>query len=287
MVLRLGEGLEMKRCVGLNHKSCSHFYSGLTIVITSHGYEASHIWIMDEIGVQATGRNSTLKVVAKKGSKNVNIPAGDNREWLTIVVCISAQGTYIPPYYIFKGKYLLQNYVELCGPGATMNVQENGWITNEIFCEWLEHFKSNVLEGVSKQNKHLLILDRHCSHVSATTLDTCIIMGIDIMSIPSHTSHKIQPLDVSCFKPFKQYLQEDKVSMALKNPNWANGIMLRTTLAGMVANALKKALQSSTIIARFKATYTSSNLFSYLLLLQLNHIEFMSTNIFFYYILNT
>jgi hypothetical protein len=126
----------------------------------------------------------------------VNILACDNREWLTIIVCISAQGTYIPSYYIYKGKYLLQNYVELCGPGAAMNVQESGWITNEIFCYCLEHFKSNVPGGVNKQNKHLLILDGHCSHVSGTALDTCIRMGIDIMSIPSHTSHKMQPLDV-------------------------------------------------------------------------------------------
>ena len=112
VVLRLGEGLEMKRCMGLNHKSCFNFYSGLTTVITSHGYETSHIWNMDETGVQATRKNSTLKVVAKKGSKNVNILVGNNKEWLTIVVCISAHGTYIPPYYIFKSKYLLQDYVE-------------------------------------------------------------------------------------------------------------------------------------------------------------------------------
>ena len=254
VVLRLGEGLEMKRCIGLNHKSCSNFYSGLTTVITSHGYEASHIWNMDETGVQAAGKNSTLKVVAKKGSKNVNMLAGNNKKWLTIIVCISVHGTYIPPYYIFKGKYLLQDYMELCGPGAAMNVQENGWITNEIFCDWLVHFQSNVPGGVSQQNKHLLILDRHCSHVSATTLDTCIKMEIDIMSIPSHTSQKMQPLDVSCFKPFKQYLQEDKAAMGLKNPNWANGVMLRSTLAGMVASALNKALKPSTIIAGFKAT---------------------------------
>ena len=69
VVLRLGEGLEMKRCVGLNHKSCSHFYSGLTIVITSHGYKVSHIWNMDETRVQAIGNNSTLKIVAKRSSK--------------------------------------------------------------------------------------------------------------------------------------------------------------------------------------------------------------------------
>jgi len=36
-------------------------------VITSQGYEASHIWNVDETRVQAVGRNNTLKVVAKKG----------------------------------------------------------------------------------------------------------------------------------------------------------------------------------------------------------------------------
>jgi hypothetical protein len=202
VVLRLGDSLEMKRCVGLNRISCSWFYTGLSTIVLSHGFEASHIWNMDETGVHATGRNGTLKVIAKKGSKNVNVQGGDSREWLTIAVCVNAIGASIPPYFIFKGKYLMKDYVELCGPGAVMNVQENGWITTNIFCDWLEHFKENVPGGVSKQNKHLLIYDGHSSHVSGRALDTCIRMGIDIMSIPSHTSHKMQPLDVSCFKPF-------------------------------------------------------------------------------------
>lgn len=43
VVLRIGEGLEMKRCMGLNQVSYSRFYDMLTTVITSHGYEASHV----------------------------------------------------------------------------------------------------------------------------------------------------------------------------------------------------------------------------------------------------
>lgn len=254
VVLRMGEGLEAKRCIGLNKVSCLDFYNNLTSVITSNGYEASHIWNVDETGVQAIGRNTTLKVVAKKGSKNVNVRAADSREWLTVLVCISVIGTFIPHFFILKGKYLLQNYVQDCGPGTTMNVQENGWVTNEIFCDWLDHFRRNVPGGVSTNNKHLLILDSHCSHISATALDTCIKMGLDIITIPSHSSHHMQPLDVSCFKPFKQNLQEDKAAMTLQNPNWGNGIMLKSTLAKMAANALDKALKPSNIISGFKAT---------------------------------
>jgi hypothetical protein len=244
----------MKRCIGLNKVSCSRFYDNLTTVITSQGYEASHIWNVDETRVQAVGRNNTLKVVAKKGSRDVNVRACDSREWLTILVCISAIGTFVPHYFIFKGTYLLQDYIQHCGPSAAVNVQENGWVTNEIFCDWLNHFRLNVPGGVSNDNKHLLVLDGHCSHVSAKALDTCIKMGLDIITIPSHSSHHMQPLDVSCFKPFKQYLQEDKAAMTLENPNWGNGVMLKSTLAKMAANALSKALKPSNIISGFKTT---------------------------------
>jgi len=42
--------------------------------------------------------------------------------------------------------------------------------------------------------------------------------------------------------------------MTLENPNWDNGIILKSTLAKMVANALGKALQSSNITLGFKTT---------------------------------
>jgi hypothetical protein len=238
VVLRCGEGLEMKRSMGLNHKTCSRFYEFLGTIFTAHEYQASHVWNSDETGVQSTGRNSTLKVVAKRGSKHVNVSSSDNREWMTTMVCVSASGTFIPHYYIFKGTYLQQDYVKLCEPGAVMNAQEKGWITSEFFCDWLHHFKSTVPGGVNKKNKHLLILDGHSSHVSATALDICIQSGIDVMTIRAHTSHRMQPLDVSYFKPFKQYLQEEKAHLTMSNPSWGNGCMLKSTLAQMVSQAL-------------------------------------------------
>jgi hypothetical protein len=32
--------------------------------------------------------------------------------------------------------------------------------------------------------------------------------GLDIVSLPSHTSHALQPLHVSCFKPFKSAFRQ-------------------------------------------------------------------------------
>ena len=44
--------------------------------------------------------------------------------------------------------------------------------------------------------------------------------------------------------------------MALQNPNWGNDIMLKPTLAQMVASALNRALKPSIVIAGFRASGT-------------------------------
>ena len=106
MVLRCGNGLEMKRNRGLNHKTCSRFYEFLSNVLIAHDYLASHVWSSDEIGVQSIGKNSTLKIVAKMGSKHVNVSSSDNRKWMTTMVCVNASSAFILHYYIFKGTYL-------------------------------------------------------------------------------------------------------------------------------------------------------------------------------------
>jgi hypothetical protein len=49
---------------------------------------------------------------------------------------------------------------------------------------------------------HLLILDIHSSHVTMDVVKTACSVGLDFLTLLSYTSHAMQPLDVSCFKPF-------------------------------------------------------------------------------------
>ena len=108
--------------------------------------------------------------------------------------------------YIFKGEQLLHDHMALCELGTVMNIQKNGWIDTEIFKDSVLYFKGNVPGGVNKDNKHSLILDGHKSHVSCGALDLYIEMGIDVLTLHSHTSHYMQPLNILCFKTFKQYM---------------------------------------------------------------------------------
>jgi hypothetical protein len=86
-----------------------------------------------------------------------------------------------------------------------MGMQKNAWMTGHLFEKWLDHFTEHLQKrgGISPSNRHLLILDGYNSHVTIEVIEKAWILGIDMISLPSHTSHALQPLDVSCFKSFK------------------------------------------------------------------------------------
>ena len=50
----------------------------------------------------------------------------------------------------------------------------------------------------------LLIFDGHHSHLTDEFIDLGTEYGIDFYLLPSHTTHKLQPLDVGCFGPMQR-----------------------------------------------------------------------------------
>jgi hypothetical protein len=60
-----------------------------------------------------------------------------------------------------------------------------------------------LIPNESTENRHLLVLDGHGSHVTLRVVCKATKIGLDVISLPSHTSHALQPLDVAVFSPFK------------------------------------------------------------------------------------
>jgi len=130
----------------------------------------------------------------------------DQREWVTVVPCINAKGESLPNFYIFKGKRRTRDFLRKTGErGAVLAMQQKAWMTIELFKEWLLHFFYSVssMYDISPTKRHLLILDGHGSHVGMEVIQMAMSKGLDLLSLPSHTSHALQPLDAACFKPFK------------------------------------------------------------------------------------
>jgi hypothetical protein len=134
----------------------------------------------------------------------------NQREWLSVLVYVNASGEAIPAIYIFQGKSFRQNYIEHCEAGTTMAMQPRAWMTSYLFSAWISHFLESMrrLGGISLERRHLLILDSYNSHVTLEVVMEAKRVGLDLLTLPSHTSHALQPLDVSVFKPFKQHFRE-------------------------------------------------------------------------------
>ena len=82
---------------------------------------------------------------------------------------------------------------------------------------WLKHFSSAVRP--SQANKVLLILDGHCSHTrSIEAIEYAREHGIVMLSLPPHTTHKLQPLDVSFFKPLQTFYAQQQEAWLRANP---------------------------------------------------------------------
>lgn len=61
-------------------------------------------------------------------------------------------------------------------------------------------------------------LDIHASHLYIKVLDFCKENGVILLSFPPHTSHRLQPLDVSVYGPFKKFYHEAKCGWLKSHP---------------------------------------------------------------------
>ncbi len=93
--------------------------------------------------------------------------------------------------------------------------QELVWLCNQKH-EWLPTFQGLFffqevkLGGISVTNRHLFILNGHGSHDTFKEIEWTKEFGLDMVTLPSHTSHALQLLDVGCFKPFKITFKREK-----------------------------------------------------------------------------
>jgi hypothetical protein len=102
------------------------------------------------------------------------------------------------------------------------NAKKHGWLHTSSNSG--HHFLINLYQGGIFQNNHqLLILNGHGSHVTIEALEQTTKIGFNMVTLPSCTSHVLQPLNITCFKPFKNALKKEQNS-TMTNKNILNQI---------------------------------------------------------------
>ena len=75
-------------------------------------------------------------------------------------------------------------------------------------------------------------------------------VGIDMVNLPSHTSHALQPSDVSVFKPFKTAFRFYRDENCLQRRGRK---VEKEELASWISKVLKKAFNPQNILSGFQA----------------------------------
>ena len=195
--LRSPEPTSMARARGFNKKSVTKFYD---ILDGLPHFPPHRIFNCDETGITTTGKTPS-KILAAKGKKQVGIMTSSERGVLsTVVACMSAGGSYVPPYIIFPRARLRPELTDGAPPGTAFACHPTGWMQTEIFALWFEHFLKFVKP--TECDPALLILDGHHTHTkNLQFLKKASENHVTVVTIPPHCSHRLQPLDVSFMKP--------------------------------------------------------------------------------------
>lgn len=136
-----------------------------------------------------------------------------SRDWVSLIACVCADGRCLDPALIYPSTVgniqdRWVDNIDLDQHHAFVTSTESGWSNNDIGLAWLEQ----VFDRLTKQDSgrwRLLIVDGHGSHVTDDFIAYCDSNRILLAIYPPHSTHRLQPLDVSIFKPLSTaYLNE-------------------------------------------------------------------------------
>lgn len=194
--LRKPEPTSVNRVTAINKTEISLFFNNLKIMMEKYHIPPTRIYNADKTRTTTVQRPS--RIYAKSGQKRVGFLTSWERGRTTTAMCVfSASGVYVPPMFIFCRKRMSSNLKKNGPPGASYMCSDNGWMIEELFVEWLKHF--HQFTKISQEDPVLLIVDNHVSHCSLSSYKYSKENNIHLVTIPPHTSHRTQPLDVSFF----------------------------------------------------------------------------------------
>jgi hypothetical protein len=191
--------IDLERSASAHYGIIERWFLELSTTLKTLNITPNNMWNVDETGF-IIGRGKQEAVVTAYVRTAKNIACDSSRESITLIECINAEGKVIPPLIIPKGtRHMEEWYSHIKEDNYLFAPSQNGFITDEIAYEWIQHF--NLFTGPTKDWR-LLYLDNHISHLTIEFIQYCQDQHIQIVAFPAHCTHLIQPLDGI---PFQQY----------------------------------------------------------------------------------
>lgn len=203
------------------------------------------IYNMDEKGCRLTVHYQQ-SVLAQKGAQRVYLQSSENAESITIVGCVNALRTAIPPIVIFKGKRLKPELFDNLPPGSFVEKLAKGYMKIELFKTFLGHLSQYKSAGPC-----LLIFDGAACHLDLSIVDVSDTIGINLYCLPSNTTHELQPLDKAVHRSFKHLWGAEVLSFMDQKRDKK---LTKARFNIIISSVWSKCMTHSNITSGFRAT---------------------------------
>lgn len=246
--IRRAEATSLARAMGFNKPVVAKFFSNLSALYEKYKYTPAQIYNVDETGLTTVQGSS--KVVATKGQKQIGqITSSERGTLVTMIGAINAIGNSIPPFLIFPRKNFKPHMIKGGPPGVEGEATPSGWVNKDVFLKWFEFFIKHARP--SAEYPVLLLMDNHESHISLDIIKMAKKHNVQLLTLPPHTSHKLQPLDKSVYGPLKRHYNNECNNWLSNHPGQRITIY---DVSEILGQAYPHAFSTNNIISAFKNT---------------------------------
>ena len=167
------------------------------------------IYNMDEKGFMMGVVQKVKVMISKYEFGGKYMTQCGNRDWISLIECVSSDGRVPKPWIIFKAKLKQKAWFEALGDRGSIATSENGWTNNEIGLDWLQGCFDLETLPTQKGEYRMLCIDGHASHISTAAIEFALKRKIILLCLPSHSTHVLQSLDIGIFAPLATYYKNN------------------------------------------------------------------------------
>ncbi|XP_062564917.1 uncharacterized protein LOC134227440 [Armigeres subalbatus] len=195
------------------------------------------IFNMDETAVRTIPTRDV--VLAEANGKQVHTRVGNSdKESYTALFSGNAAGMLAPTMMLFPYKQRVPGDIYRKLPkGWAAGKTDSGWMTRDTFFLYMRDVFHPWLLREKIEFPVVIFVDGHSSHVSAESIAFCKEKNMALICLPPNTTQITQPLDVSFFRPLKQYWNQLLVEWRIDH---AGDLLPRSEIAPLLHKAVKR-----------------------------------------------
>lgn len=141
------------------------------------------------------------------------------KESITVLFTFSAAGDVCCPFIVYPYQRLPEKICESIPEGWGIGKSDNGWMTTEVFYEFIANVFHPYLVSKSVEFPVILYVDGHKTHLNYHLSQLCTHLQIELIALYPNATRIIQPADVSAFRPLKMGWRKYLKKWQLSNQN--------------------------------------------------------------------